>query len=256
MMLLKILFIIILILFPLGEFLRFDIGNNIAVKPLDFLIFLTVSSWILVFRNKLKQYFNVKYLLFPLIGLIALLLNLSWLKPNEQLTAFLYLVRWVMYAGLAVVCISFPESFKKKIILFLFFDGLVIVFFGFLQYFFYNNLHNLYYLGWDPHMHRIFSTFLDPNFTGGFLVLYLIFTAGIIYEYMKKKQKTKQKKLIILGLGSILLSTLIALFLTFSRSSLLMFIPASILFLTLIQKKKLIALMLIDRKSTRLNSSH
>ena len=57
--------------------------------------------------------------------------------------------------------------------LLLLFSGLVIVGLGFVQYFFYLGLRNLYYLGWDEHLSFIFQL-LDPNFAGAFPALFFI----------------------------------------------------------------------------------
>ncbi len=48
---LKILFILVLILFPFGELLRIDIGNNVAIKPIDII----VEGEVLMYKNTLKE---------------------------------------------------------------------------------------------------------------------------------------------------------------------------------------------------------
>jgi len=237
MSLLKFLFILVLILFPFGELFRFDIGNNIVIKPLDGLVLLCVICWLFV-RRKNNTYSFWPFLLFPLVGLVSLFINTTWLHANQFLASILYLFRWVSYVALVFVILQFDKNFKRKIAIMLFFDGLVILIFGYIQYFFYNSLGNLYYLGWDAHMHRIFSTFFDPNFTGAFYGLYGIFLAGGIQQLLARKQKRNA-----MLLGIVLLFTLIALFLTFSRSAILMLIVGSIVFLTLIKKKKLALLV-------------
>jgi len=57
---LKILVILILIIFSFGEILRFDIGNNVVIKPLDFVVGLTGMWWI-IFQIKSSK-FKVKNL--------------------------------------------------------------------------------------------------------------------------------------------------------------------------------------------------
>jgi O-antigen ligase len=243
MKLLKLLILFILFLFPFGELLRFDVGNNIVLKPLDVVVGLTVVWWIVLQVQNLKfkiqslkkNYFLLPLLSFSSIGFVALLINLTWLAPNNFLASLLYLVRFVSYALLFPLVLQFDQKFKKKIKLFLLIDGLVIVIFGFLQYFFYNGLGNLFYLGWDEHKHRIFSIFFDPNFAGAFFVLYLLFVGGFLFNAVKKK---KQKEQIIFS--SIMLLTLLAVFLTFSRSALLTLIVGASTLLFLINKKKLL----------------
>ncbi len=78
---------------------------------------------------------------------------------------------------------------------------------GLIQYFWYPYLRNLSYLGWDPHLYRVFSTFLDPNFASIFFVLTLWLGT---YLWFQNKQRW------IVGLGEILV--FVALLLTYSRS--------------------------------------
>lgn len=273
-MILKIFILLILFLFPFGEILRLEMGNNIVIKPLDVVVGLAAIWWVVSqiqslkfkvqnynskFKSLRKSYFLFPLLLFVSIGLYSLLINLSWLKSQEFFVSFLYLVRWVSYALLFPIVLQFDKTFKKKITVFLFIDGLIILAFGYLQYFFYNSLKNLYYLGWDEHMHRIFSTFFDPNFAGAFFVLYLLFVGGLILKNISKRHSGKrgtsasgirfitavrdsgQARMTILSI--VLLLTLLAIFLTFSRSALLTLIVGAVTFFILINKKKLLLLL-------------
>ena len=238
MRLLKILLIAMLVVLPFGEIFRFGLGNDIYFKPLDALsILLLCWTMILYIRNKkwrtsLKWY----YFLFPLIGLISLLINSFWLRPTEILVSFLYLIRWVGYMSVFFGVIQTDEKLKNKIRWFMLADGIVILVIGFLQFFLYPNLRNLVYLGWDEHLYRLFSSFLDPNFAGAFLVLFLLFVMSLFFQ----KKQTK-KRLILLGILEAV--TLVAIFLTYSRSALLMLLVSGITFFLLMQKKKFILLL-------------
>jgi O-antigen ligase len=119
------------------------------------------------------------------------------------------------------------------------FSGSMVVLPGFVQYFFYPSLRNLYYLGWDEHLYRLFSSFLDPNFVGAFLAIFFIYTVNFTRGYLKKKEKLK-----ILGMGMLSTLTLVALYLTYSRSALIMLIVSVVVYLYLINKKKFIVLIL------------
>ena len=235
MKILKFLIIFILVLFPFGELLRFNLGNNIILKPLDIVMGMTALSWFIqTVLKKRKPALKKEFLFFPLIALLSLAINITWLKPNEFVASFLYLARWATYASLFFVVSGLDKPFKEKIKLYLAIDGLIILAFGFLQYFFFSSLKGLYYLGWDDHMYRMFSVFLDPNYVGAFFVLYFLFIANIIRE-----RKKLRGYLIIL-----LLLTLIAIFLTFSRSALLMLIGGVSIFLFMIKRKRLILILL------------
>lgn len=241
MYLLKILTLFSLVLLPFGEILRVDIGNNVVIKPLDIVMGLLAISWLCIHlakrqMPKIPQYF----LVFPIVGFVSLLINLSWLQPTEFFIALLYGIRWVAYASIVFVVAEFNKSFQKKIKTFLFIDGLLLVLLGYLQYFFYNSLKNLYYVGWDEHMHRIFSTFLDPNFSGAFFVLFFFFTAAELFSSLQNKNKKHS-----IFLSIVLAITLLAIFLTFSRAALLMLLAGSIIFFILIKRKIVIFVLIL-----------
>jgi O-antigen ligase len=247
MKIVKIFFILVLLIFPFGELLRFTLSNNIVIKPLDIVVALTGLNYIflsVIQRRNPFIFFNNKddklwkLALFPFIASISLLFNAWWLQPQELVTASFYLFRWISYFLLFFIVLSFDISFKKLVKKVLFIDGLLIVLVGFLQYFFYNSLKGMYYLGWDEHMYRIFSTFLDPNFTGAFLVLYLLFILGFLMEAVKKKEKRKK---IFCSIFSIII--LIAIFLTYSRSAWLMLFVSTISFFMLIKQIKFVLIV-------------
>ncbi len=245
---LKLLFILIFILFPFGELLRFEIGNNIAIKPLDIAVGLAAANWLVLtlFKKHKPKLIHWLFLAFPLIGFLSLIISSNWLKPHEFLTSFLYLVRWVSYASIFFIVMGFDRSFKKIIWFIMIFDGLIILLVGFIQYYFYSSLKSLYYLGWDEHLHRMFSVFLDPNYAGSFFVLYFLFNGGLLYKSIIKAKENKpaSKNLNNYLLSIILFLTLIAIFLTFSRSAILMLITGSITFCILIKRKKFVIFVL------------
>lgn len=234
---LKKLFIITLLLFPLGELIRINLGNSIVLKPLDIGTGLVVIVWLifkLIKKEKIKQkYVIVPILLFATIGFFSLIINYFSLSLNQFLASLMYLVRWIEYVGIFFVVSEFDKSFKKKIINSILSVGLIVVIVGYIQYFFYSSLKSLFYLGWDEHMHRMFSVFFDPNFAGAFFVLLFLFLSNLFFN---KKNK-------LIGLLSIL--TLGAIFLTFSRSALIMLITSSAVMFTLMNKKIWIVLLFI-----------
>src|SRR5258708_13426785 len=126
----------------------------------------------------------------------------------DMLVSFLYLLRWVSFMSIFFAVIQLDQKFKKKIIWLLFADGLLIALIGFLQFFFYPSLSNLFYLGWDNHLYRLFSSFLDPNFFFAFFLLYLFYLAGFLFTRDKKNTRNVTIQSLFLVL------TLIATFLT------------------------------------------
>jgi len=87
----------------------------------------------------------------------------------------------------------------------------------------------------------MFSVFLDPNFAGAFFVLFSIFMIGITqYLYRMKKYKS------VYGSGFILILTVIATFLTYSRSAILMLFVSLLTYLAIINKKRYYLFFLIS----------
>lgn len=238
MLLTKFLLTLLLLTLPFGELFRISIGNDIYFKPLDItacVITLWLILWFLYKRkNVLKSI--LPFVFFPIVGFFSLLFNSTWLATNELITSSLYLIRWVGYIGVLLAVLTVEAEFKKKLILLLLLDGIIILFFGFIQYFFYSDIRQLFYIGWDDHMYRLFSTFYDPNFAGAFLCLYLFFCLGL---YMSA---TTNKNKILLGVLSAF--TLLAILLTYSRSALIMLLVGGSALLILFQLKRLIFVLI------------
>lgn len=236
MALLKTIFILVLFLFPLGEVVRINLGNGVAIRPLDVGVGVLLLSWLtfkFLNKQKIKQFsLLLPILLFAASGLFSLITSNLSLSLSEFVISFSYLLRWTVYAGIFFVVSDFSKEFKRKISTLLIIIGSFVVGLGYVQYFFYPSLRNLYYLGWDEHMYRMFSVFLDPNFAGVFFVLFFLFLANLFLE----------KKNILIGLFIVL--TLGAVFLTFSRSALIMLIISSSLLFVLMNKKIWIAVLL------------
>ncbi|MEK6882722.1 MAG: O-antigen ligase family protein, partial [Nanoarchaeota archaeon] len=234
---LKKIFTIVLLLFPLGEIVRLDFGNGIVVKPLDIALSLLFGlSIIFKFRKKeeIKQkYIFTPVIIFAAIGGISLLLNSSNLSINQLLVSGMYLIRWVVYAGIFFSVSGFDRDFKKRNSNLLLVVGFTIVGLGYFQYIFYSNAKNLLNFGWDEHMYRMFSTFLDPNFVGIFFVLFFLFAVNL---FLKKKNRV---------IGLIAIFTLGAVFLTFSRSALVMLIASSSLLFVFTNKKRFMFVLLL-----------
>ncbi|MEK7502098.1 MAG: O-antigen ligase family protein [Patescibacteria group bacterium] len=242
--LLKSLFILIIFLFAFGEVIRIPFAG-LSIKLIDVGIAALTVYWVLfgvinLKKIKIDKKRGIPMLIFFAAALLSLVLNARFLNINELFVSSLYLTRWVAYASIIFIIPMFDNSFKKIIIKLLIFIGIFIVVLGYIQYLFYPNLRNLYYLGWDEHLYRLFSTFLDPNFAGAFFVLYFLFVLNILIDSLKK-----QARFFSFSIGLILLFTLIAIFLTYSRSALLMLITGSFVFLFLNTKKTFAILIVV-----------
>lgn len=230
----KFLFLILLFAFTLGEVARIQFPNGVAIKALDIAVFLFVVLSILHSRKKLARPGLAKpILIFFSIAVFSLLFNLLNLKTNEFLISSLYLIRWIAYAGVYFIVANFSSDLKKKMPNLLVIAGGVILSLGFAQYLLYPNLRNLYYLGWDEHLYRLFSTFLDPNFAGAFFVLYFLFVLDLFFK--------KRRKILVF----ILTATLIGIVLTFSRSAYLSLIVGVFAYSLLRGEKRFIIGLLV-----------
>lgn len=238
--LLKVLFVILILIFPFGEVIRFDFENNVALKLNDIFLFLLVFYWLVSgsWKNVLKAPLFKPIGAFALIALLSLFVNSTNLKLQEFFVSSLYLFRWIFYAGVYFVVLGFEPRFKRRISILMIISGSFVVIAGYIQYFLYPSLRNLYYLGWDEHLYRMFSTFLDPNFAGAFFVLLFIFMVDQLFLFKKRNKYTY-----ILFIMTVL--TLFAIFLTYSRTAILMLVVGTITFLILRKKTRWVIAVIV-----------
>ena len=242
--LLKTLFSLFIISFPIAELGRFQFSNGVSFSLNDVLLFLVIVSWFW-FNVKKRKYLNSGFLkksifLFSLIAVVALIINLGTLSLGNFTVSFLYLVRFVSYASIYFIVKEFDPKFKKTISYLMLLSGSIFVLIGYAQYFFYPSLRNLFYLGWDEHLYRMFSSFLDPNFAGAFFVLFLLFLSYFVNKFYENRNFIKFSFALIVSIF-----TFVAVYLTYSRSALIMLAAGLITYLLLINKKKFMLLVII-----------
>lgn len=242
--LLEKIFILFLFIFPTGVIARLQFSNGVAFSLNDLALVILVSSWLIYKiknRNIRRNYLLLTSLtVFLLIGLLSLLLNFPNLGINKFLISSSYLLRFFGYSLLYFVVSDFSNKFKEKISKYMMLSGFIVIVFGYLQYFFFPSLKSIFYLGWDEHLYRMVSVFLDPNFAGAFFNIYLIFSLDFL---RKRYKKISFSKSFILSLMSLL--TLFAIYLTYSRSALIMLFISLTAYLYLIRKKKMIVVSMI-----------
>lgn len=149
--------------------------------------------------------------LFVSAAFISLIVNIFRLSLPQLLFSALYLLRWLAYACLLPVYHQLKLDLKPL----LKYLCLALAVLGLLQYLFIPDTRFLASLDWDDHYFRLIGTVFDPNYLGLIFVLGLILFKGQIFP-------------------SLIL--LIALLLTYSRSSYLALIVAG-LYAALIKKK-------------------
>jgi hypothetical protein len=222
---LKFLILGYLVVFPFGQLSRLPLGKSFGSEVHlylgDIFLGLAFAFWL---GNKLLKGKNSGLIKLPLFNplacfvfsaVLSLFFNFSRFSAGEILISGLYLVRWLVYAGLFLMVVdlkqTFPEFQKKQLRKLLIVLGVFVAVFSLVQYVIWPDLRALSLVGWDPHYSRAVGTFLDPGFTGLILVLTLVLLVG----------KESVNKIIVWGLGGMVY---LALALTYSRSSYLAFL--------------------------------
>lgn len=187
-----------------------------------FLLVVVVGAALVAMRNRRITLDTTACLalLFAVIGGVSAILAVQkfGLSPFEYFFSTAYLLRWLLYFGIYLVCTNFVRRAEVFTVwgalefAILFFAG-----FGIFQAIFLPGFAQMVYpsaelyLDWDPQGHRLVSTFLDPNFAGaliaiGLLLLLARASLGVAVPIWK------------------LLLLFVALLLTLSRSSFLAFL--------------------------------
>lgn len=148
--------------------------------------FVKIGVWINLIK---KSRISKAVLLFISVLTVSLILSPVNLTFSQRLISFLYILR---FSGYFIIYITVSRLLKIKkmaavnLVKIFTIITVALSIIGWLQYLLYPDLRNLYYLGWDPHFRRIFSTYLDPNYFGLMLLLGLIqifFTDGSLLRW-------------------------------------------------------------------------
>ncbi len=222
------------IVFSLGEITRIQFPNAIAINLVEIISVVLVGTW---FAKRKEQYLLKKpILLFITVCVASLLVNLLNFEGKQILVGSLYLLRWTLFASLYFVFRDFSKLDKERALKFMTTGGLVFVALGLLQYFFYPALINLYYLGWDEHLMRLFGSFLDPNFSGAFIALFIFF----VFTLKDRLPFDIKVSYIVLALS------LVALVLTYSRGAFLMLLTGALVYSLINRNFKIIGGLLLS----------
>lgn len=178
-----ILIYLIFFLFSLGQIGRLSfLGQQVNVYLYEFVFLISLLP--LVFKYKitpLKEGFKRYKELFIFIALLFLSYSLGFysFSLNQNVVAFFYLFRLVLYFfGFFYLAWAVEENskFSKKIIQGMLFFIILTLILSLIQYFFYPDLRNLFYLGWDPHLYRTFGLYLDTSIAAAIYGIVLLFT--------------------------------------------------------------------------------
>lgn len=160
-----------------GQLIKIPIAASAGPILLDITVLILCVVGIFKSRLKLKTppLFIKAGLIFTFICIASLAFTPLHLNNLEYIASFSYILRFFCYLFLGWLLYSniFP-GINKSINQILIYSGFILAVLGILQFFFYPNLIFLTINGWDPHYFRTVSTFLDPNFLGGYLSLILL----------------------------------------------------------------------------------
>lgn len=233
----------VVMLVPLvGELVRLPIGPANGILISDAVIPLLVLSWIITnIRGKHSSMPRMKlafpFLLFIVVAGLSLLQSLIFLSVSEVMSGSLYLIRFLQYGFLYFITLQTVETEAqvRTFLKVLTASALLLAVAGFIQLMIYPDLAALEEQGYDPHINRLVSTWLDPNFVGGFLAFVITLLLGITLHAKKNSNKFWLLCIIAL-LGA-------ALFLTYSRSAYLA-LAAGIFIVSLLQSRKILIIAL------------
>jgi hypothetical protein len=239
----RLLFLLTLVGFILGNVARLQLGDGVAITLLDISVFLLVIFWAwrkVLNREKLEGKLLKPTLFFISAASVSLFANSVMLSFQEQFVASMYLVRWIFYICIYYAIKDQDKSFRDKIPKYLKIAGIAHLFIGFFQYVFYSDLSKLYHLGWDEHLYRMFGTFLDPNYMGAFFALFFFLILG---QIMSKNKILNTHS----GVGYVILSviTLISIVLTYSRSALILLFVGVLTFAVVKGSKRIIGAIIV-----------
>lgn len=225
--------------FILAELARVQVTSFMGITLLDVMVGIFALGFVAI-SIKRKNLSLAKELQKPVIFVVlsfvlSLLINSTVLKSDQLFYSSLYLIRFMAYGTLLLQVIKAKDNVKDTLIHFMTVSGAIIVILGLLQLIFFNDLKALYAYGWDDHLYRLFSTFLDPNFVGMFLVVFLLFQLPFLIKILQEGDMYRRvQRLFLISL------TALSILLTYSRTAYAMAIVGVVVYLLLGKKKILV----------------
>lgn len=202
-----------------GQLIRIPISGAVITIS-DITVSATVAiSAIYLFTIKksikLNPIIAVPALIFTLFATTSTILSLNVFSKMAVVTSSLFLFRFLLYFFISIIVSNLVEKKEIESWLNIFIiTVLVYTTLGFIQLAVFPDLSFLVQYGWDPHIQRLVSSLLDPNFSGG-LITFAIAVAMSLF--LKNGQKKYLLACAIFFTGIVL---------TFSRSSYLALIAA------------------------------
>ena len=224
----QILAIIILITASLGQLNRLFIGDgDLVLYANDILVGLLAALYLghaLIIRKSLKvPPPMLAFGVFLITSLFGLVLALTVLSANQLIVSISYWLRFACYAVLFFVVYDSIESQNdseqrnkqvNRWVNWVIIASVLVAISGFIQLYVLPDLAILARYGWDPHVGRLTTAMLDPNYAGTYLG---IGSAVVVSLFLYTKNSTIQGKLL-----PVIALLFVAILLTYSRSGYLM----------------------------------
>ena len=190
----KFLFYLSFSLLSLGQLTRISFfGQQINIYLYEILAIFILLNFLLKYGlGPLSEYFKkFKFVYFLFLYLpFSFLLLFGDFKALENFISLLYYLRLVLYFLYFFYLtyhlkkqLDFKNVLLRSLNIFIF----LTIISSLAQYFWYPELRNLLYAGWDPHLYRLFGTFLDTSVAGAVygIILLTLFLKGS--EFIKTK---------------------------------------------------------------------
>lgn len=177
----NILFYLTAFLFSLGQLGRVSFFN----QQVNFYLYEIVLLFNLLFFFLRYQFNPIKIawkkhkpiFIFILTLFLSWLINLQSFSLFQNIVGFLYFFRLVLYLLYFFYLSHHSFPIKKGFFLI----SVLTILSTIIQYFFYPDLRNLFYQGWDPHLYRTFGVFFDTSISAAiFGVFFLTVNQSII----------------------------------------------------------------------------
>ena len=220
--------LIVTLIFPFGQLLRITI-DNISFPAIDIAVFcLLLINLIYRFKKKRLKPQNNHFLIFLIFAWLSLIINLFNYRIYSP-KPILYLIRLSTYLLFFVFPLT-PKLIPPKFHRLFQISIISSIIFSILQYLYWPNFTYFDSLNWDPHLHRLVGSFLDPTFTA------LIFLVFLLQIFFNKNQPLKKVIIII---------SYIAIALSYNRSTLLSLLFAFFLIARQLKNKKIFLISLV-----------
>lgn len=162
-----------------GQLIRIQLPNSdTTVIGNDVLLPMLLVAWLMerLASGRLslpRSNIYIPGLLLVLVMIWSLFINRQARSADELLSGGLYILRWIEYAALFFVASQYITSAKRArwYLRLIIGTGVMLAVLGFAQLRLFPDFSFMAPQGWDPHVGRLLSTWFDPNFLGGYLVM-------------------------------------------------------------------------------------